>query len=140
MYLVDTDVLSALRHSAPEARITRWFAARRTSELYLSVVTIAEVERQILRRGAADARSARALGEWLDAVVDLYHQRIIDVDVAIARRWGQLSSEVGHEGADLLIAATALERGLTLVSFQAARFRPKGVPVFDPSSAIVSTA
>lgn len=140
MYLVDTDVLSALRHSSAEARITRWFAARRTAELYLSVVTIAEVERQIARYGNAQARSAKVLGEWLDTVVELYSERIIHVDVAIARRWGQLSSQVGYEGADLLMAATALERGLTLVTFQAARFRPKGVPVIDPSAMLVSAA
>lgn len=138
MYLIDTDILSALRHAGPEARISRWFAARRTSEIYLSVVSIAELERQILRLHGRDEASARALGEWLDTVIDLYVGRILEVDIAIARRWGRLSSDVGHEGADLLVAATALERGLTLVTFKVSQFRPMGVPVLDPSSVLVS--
>ena len=138
MYLIDTDVLSALRYSGPDARITRWFAARRTAEVYLSVVSIAEIELQILRLQSRDPDSARALGEWLDALVDLYGDRILEVNIAVARRWGQLSSDVGHEGADLLVAATALERGLTLVTFKVARFRPTGVPLLDPSSVLVA--
>lgn len=138
MYLIDTDVLSALRYSGPDARITRWFAARRTAEIYLSVVSIAEIELQILRLQSRDPDSARALGEWLDALVDLYGDRILEVNIAVARRWGQLSSDVGYEGADLLVAATALERGLTLVTFKVARFRPKGVPVLNPSSVLVA--
>ena len=138
MYLIDTDVLSALRYSGPDARITRWFAARRTAEIYLSVVSIAEIELQILRLQSSDPDSARALGEWLDALVDLYGDRILEVNIAVARRWGQLSSDVGYEGADLLVAATALERGLTLVTFKVARFRPKGVPVLNPSSVLVA--
>ena len=88
MYLIDTDVLSALRYSGPDARITRWFAARRTAEIYLSVVSVAEIELQILRLQSADPALARALGEWLDAVVDLYGDRILEMDVAVARRWG----------------------------------------------------
>ena len=140
MYLIDTDVLSALRYSGPDARITRWFAARRTAEVYLSVVSIAEIELQILRLQSRDPDSARALGEWLDALVDLYGDRILEVNIAVARRWGQLSSDVGHEGADLLVAATALERGLTLVTFKVARFRPTGVPLLDPSSVLVTRA
>ena len=80
------------------------------------------------------------MGEWLDALVDLYGDRILEVNIAVARRWGQLSSDVGYEGADLLVAATALERGLTLVTFKVAHFRPKGVPVLNPSSILVTRA
>jgi predicted nucleic acid-binding protein len=55
------------------------------------------------------------------------------VDVALARRWGQLSATLGHDGADLLIAATALEHGLTVVTRNMRHFEPTGVAVLNPA-------
>ncbi|MCY4578048.1 MAG: PIN domain-containing protein, partial [Chloroflexi bacterium] len=55
------------------------------------------------------------------------------VDVATARRWGQLSAALGNDSADLLIAATALEHGLTVVTRNVRHFEPTGVSVLDPS-------
>ena len=58
----------------------------------------------------------------------------LPVDVGVARRWGLLSAEIGHDGADLLIAATALERGLTVVTRNLRHFAPTGVPTVNPWS------
>jgi predicted nucleic acid-binding protein len=63
-----------------------------------------------------------------------FSTRELPVDVEVARRWGQLSAEPGHDGADPLIAATALERGLTVVTRNLRHFRPTGVQTLDPWS------
>ena len=137
MYLIDSDVLSALRGKNRDPRIVRWMEARRTADLYLSVVSIAEIESKIARLSTSNSRSARGLAAWLDSLIDLYGVHILEVDLDIARRWGRLSSGVVYDGADLLVAATALERGLTLVTLRVPHFRPIGVPTVDPSAVMV---
>ena len=108
-----------------------WIESQRTADLYLSVVTVGEVERGIEQQRRRDPDFARELGLWLDRVLGWYGDRILPVDVATARRWGQLSAILGHEGADLLIAATALEHGLTVVTRNARHFEPTGVGVLS---------
>ena len=76
------------------------------------------------------------MGAWLDSVLRLYGERILAIDLSTARRWGRLSQELGHHGADLMIAATALERGLTVVTRNFRHFEPTGVEVLDPCAAI----
>ncbi len=132
MYLLDTDVLSALRRRQRDPAVARWVEAQRTSNLYLSVVTVGEVERGIVRQRRRDPAFAEALAGWLDRVLAWYGDRVLAVDLPTARRWGQLSGALGHEGADLLIAATALEHGLTVVTGNTRHFEPTGVAVLNP--------
>ena len=68
----------------------------------------------------------------MDQLLRLYGDRLLPVDVGVARRWGQLSASVGHDGADLLIAATALEHGLTVVTRNLRHFQPTGVSTLTP--------
>ena len=133
MFLVDTDVLSLLRRPERSPRISRWMAAQRTADLYVSVVSVAEIERGITRQRRRDPAFASQLARWLDTVLSLYGNRILPVDAPTARRWGRLSGDLGHEGTDLLIAATAIEHGLTVVTRNVRHFEPTGVPVLDPS-------
>ena len=132
MYLLDTDVLAALRRRQRDPAAARWLEAQRTSDLYLSVVTVGEVERGIVRQQRRDPAFAEALAGWLDRVLAWYGDRVLGVDLATARRWGQLSGALGHEGTDLLIAATALEHGLTVVTGNTRHFEPTGVAVLNP--------
>ena len=134
MFLIDTDVLSALRKRKRHPEIARWVEAQRSADLYLSVVTVGEIERGIERQHRRDPVHAHALAAWLDRLLALYGDRILAVDLSAARRWGRLSHLIGHEGADLLIAATALEHGLTVVTRNVRHFEPTGVPVLDPWS------
>ena len=129
MFLLDTDVLSALRRRERNPDIARWVEKQRTADLYLSVVTVGEIERGITQQQRRDPSFARGLAVWLDRVLDWYGERVLPVDSATARRWGRLSATLGHEGADLLIAATALEHGLTVVTRNVRHFEPTGVPV-----------
>ena len=137
MYLIDIDVLSSLRREQRDPQIVRWIESKRSSDLFVSVVSIAEIEAKVERLSASRSRSTRALAEWLDSFIDLYGGQILGVDLDIAKRWGRLCSNVGYDGADLLVAATALERGLTLATLRVPHFRPIGVPTVDPSSVMV---
>ena len=91
-----------------------------------------EIERGIARQQRRAPSFARELSLWLDRVLAWYGDRILDVDVPTARRWGRLSGDLGHDRADLIIAATALEHGLTVVTRNVRHFEPTGVPVFNP--------
>ena len=132
MFLVDTDVLSALRRRERHPKVVAWLSKQRDSELHLSVVTIGEVERGIAQQQSRDPLFARALSAWLENVLTLYANRVLPIDLATARRWGKLTAQIGHSSADLLIAATALEHGLTVVTPNVRHFEPSGVPVGDP--------
>ena len=132
MYLLDTDVLSALRRRERNPEAVRWVGIQRTADLHISVVTVGEIERGITQQQRRDPSFARELALWLDRVLAWYSDRILLVDTATARRWGQLSATLGHESADLLIAATALEHGLTVVTRNVRHFEPTGVPTVNP--------
>ena len=134
MFLIDTDVLSALRRQERFPEIARWIANQRAADLYLSVVSIGEIERGIIRQQRSNPDFARTLASWLDSVIALYGARILGVNLAIVRRWGQLTATIGNDSADLLVAATALEHGLAVVTRNVRHFQPTGVKVIDPSS------
>ena len=133
MYLIDTNVLSALRKRERNPEVTRWIADQRDTDLYLSVVSIGEIERGLAAVEGRDPAFAARLEDWLDAVLRHYGNRILPVDLPVARRWGRLSQQAGNADPDLLIAATALEHGLTVVTRNTRHFEPTGVPVLDPS-------
>ena len=132
MYLIDTVVLSELRKPQRDARLTAWVARQRTTDLFISVVTIGEIERGIARQRATDPDFAAALAAWLDRVLALYGERVVPFDLQIARRWGQLSAALGNDSADLMISATALEHGLTVVTRNVSDFEPTGVATLNP--------
>ena len=132
MYLLDTNVVSALRrpdrHPAPIA----WLKDQRASDLYISVVTVAEMERGVALQTPRDPDFAHELAAWLERTLAGFADRLVGVDVPTARRWGRLSAALGHNDVDLLIAATALEHGLTVVTRNTRHFHPTGVRVLNP--------
>ncbi len=132
MYIVDTDVLSSLAKRNRQSGAAKWIAKQRTTNLFLSVVTIGEIERGIALQRNRNPQFAAALAAWLDQILASYGDRILPFDLPAARRWGQLSATLGHGGADLQIAATALENGLAVVTGNSQHFAPTGVQVIDP--------
>lgn len=135
MFLLDTVIVSELRKRQPDAGVLDWVSAQQADQLHLSVVTLGEIERGIERRRKADPAFADALAVWLESLTRLYADRIIPVTPSVAQRWGRLSAQLGHESADLLIAATALTYGLTVVTRNTAHFEPTGVGLINPFSA-----
>src|SRR5712692_5059300 len=132
MFLIDTVTISDLRRRQRDPGVVAWFGRQRTTDLFVSVVSIGEIERGIARRRATDPAFAGALAAWLDKVLALYGERVLPFDLQTARRWGGLSAALGNERADLVIAATALQHGLTVVTRNVSDFEPTGVAVLDP--------
>lgn len=132
MYLIDTVVLSEFRRRRPDPGVTAWLGQRSADDLFLSVVTLGEVERGIDLQRRLNPGFAEALTVWLDNTISTYGDRILPITTSIGRRWGRLSAEIGHAGTDLLIAATAIEHGLTVVTRNIRHFVPTGVSVENP--------
>ena len=111
---------------------------RNSGSLYLSVVTITEIEDGIAKAAREGAsRKAGLLGEWLDTLLHLYGARVLAVDTATARLAGQLSDLARGRGhapgfADLLIGATAQSRGYVVLTRNLRHFAPMGIPAHDP--------
>lgn len=131
-YLIDTVVLSELRKKKRSEKVVRWFNSARGVDIFLSVVTIGEIERGIKQQQQINLEFSLELTKWLDGTLLNYSDRIIPISVNIARRWGKLSAKIGNSGADILIAATALEHGLSVVTRNEKQFKQTGVPVVNP--------
>ena len=114
--------------------MVRWVSEQPAEQLHLSVVTLGEIERGIEKSRQGDAEFADTLAAWLESLIQLYADRLLPVTPIVARRWGRLSAQLGHESADLLIAATALTYGLTVVTRNIGHFKPAGVRVLNPFS------
>ena len=132
MFLMDTNVVSALRRPDRHPAPTSWLQVQRASDVYLSVVTLGEIERGIARQTLPNPEFARDLAQWFERILAWFAERVLPVDVATARRWGRLSASAGNRDVDLLIAATALEHGLTVVTRNVRHFEPTGVRVLNP--------
>ena len=132
MFLLDTNVLYALRRPDRAPRVRAWLAARSEDELFLSAITLGEIERGIRLQEARTPGFAADLRAWLDRTMLLFADRILPFGATEARVWGRLSAEIGHPGADLMIAATALTHGATVVSGNAADFVATGVRLENP--------
>ena len=130
--LLDTDVVSALRRPDRHPQVTRWIAVQQPMELFLSAVTIGEIRRGITQQERRNEPFARELAVWLARLLTLFGARVLAFDVPAAQRWGRLSASLGHDSIDLMIAATALEHSLTVVTRNVSHFEPTGVRVLNP--------
>ena len=132
MYLLDTDVISELRRRRRNRNVVAWISNVSAADLFLSVVTIGEIELGIARQRVRNPNVAKNLADWLEVTLRAYEERILPLTVGIARRWGRLAAQLGNKQLDLAIAATALEHGLTVVTRNVSDFEPTGVTVLDP--------
>ncbi len=132
MILLDTVILSELRKRRPSPKVVNWLKKHRDSDLFLSVVSIGEIERGIEKKRAIDPAFAESLTRWTEDLLRLYGDRVLPITPAIARCWGALSARLGNDGADLLIAATALTHGLQVATRNVKHFKPSGVGVVNP--------
>lgn len=138
MYLLDTNVLSELRKPRRDPHVARWISTVPGSELYLSTVTFAEIERGIERQRVVDPAFAKQLADWLEFTLRAFGDRILPLTINIARRWGRLAATIGNTEVDLAIAATALEHGLTVVTGNVRHFQRTGVNLLNPFHAKVN--
>ena len=132
-YLVDTNVLSELRNRKPDANVRAWMQPRPRQSLYLSVLSLGEIRKGI--EGVADPAFRQTLTDWLE--VDLpnwFVGRLLGIDAPVADRWGRVQAAAGRTlpAVDGLLAATALQHDLTLVTRNTRDFAGTGVRLVDP--------
>ena len=132
IYVLDTNVISALRRPDRAPAVAAWIRQKPEDDLYLSAITIGEIARGIAQQQRANPDFGRDLATWLDRTLRVFSDRILPFGAQDARIWGRLSHEIGHTGADLMIAATALAHDATVVTRNVADFAPTGVRVENP--------
>jgi predicted nucleic acid-binding protein len=138
-WLLDTNVLSELRRPRPAPKVVAFVAAQPLESLHISAVTLAEIRFGI--ELVADAGRRAALSDWLaHKVRPMFVQRVLPVTEDIMFRWRLLVEDgrkAGHTFSqpDLIIAATGLEHGLTLVSRDTSDYEKTRVPVLNPWTA-----
>ncbi len=135
MYILDTNVISAVRRPDRAPEVAAWLRGKTEQDLFLSVITLGEIERGIRQQEARDPAFAHDLRIWLDRTVLLFSDRLLAFDAEDARIWGRLSAKIGHTGADLMIAASALRHGAVVVTGNAGDFAPTGAAVENPFQA-----
>ena len=136
MYILDTNVVSAVRRPDRAPRVEAWLRGKAEQDLFLSTITLGEIERGIRQQETRDPAFARDLRGWLDRTVMLFSDRLLAFGAEEARIWGCLSAEIGHSGADLMIAATALHHGAVVVTGNAGDFAPTGAAIENPFEAL----
>lgn len=132
-YLVDTNVLSELRRKVPNPAVASWFADRPASTLYLSVLTLGELRKGV--ESLADPARRLPLLDWLETELPAFFAgRVLAVDAAVADRWGHLLARAGRPVAaiDSLLAATAMQHGLILVTRNVRDVTDLGAQVLSP--------
>lgn len=131
-FILDTNVISAVRRADRAPQVADWLKAQPEAALFLSVITLGEIERGIRLQEKHDPEFALDLRRWLDRTILMFSDRLIDFTAADALVWGDLSARIGHSGADLMIAAQALKRDATVVTGNTADFAPTGARILDP--------
>jgi predicted nucleic acid-binding protein len=132
MYLLDTMVLSELRRKDRHRGLTAWLSDKPDQTLFISAVSIGEIAKGIAKQDNKDRTFAAALRQWLEKLLLLYRERILPVDIPVAKRWGELSAIMHNSGADILLAATAIEHGLSIVTRNERHFSGTGAKVINP--------
>jgi toxin FitB len=135
-YLIDTNVLSETRKRQPAQGVADWIAATPPDRLYVSVLSLGEIEQGIARiRVRGDQQQASALERWLQAVEDGFADRILPVALPVAAAWGRQRHEQPLPVIDALIAATARVHGMTVVTRNTKDFERAGIQVLNPFTA-----
>jgi len=131
VYLLDTNVVSELRKRKPHQGVVAWIQAAPEESLFVSAVTVGEIQAGIEITRGQDAEKAKEIEAWLDSVAQSYG--VLSADAAIFRRWAQLThGRPDHHLEDAFIAATALVRGLTVVTRNVDDFEPFRVLLINP--------
>jgi predicted nucleic acid-binding protein len=134
-FLLDTCVVSELTRPKPHANVIRWFEAQDAAALFVSVLTVGEIEKGIA--ALPTGRKRVALSGWLATLRSTYGDRILSIDAAIAAIWGRTAARIERAGGRLavvdgLIAATAVHHGYTVVTRNVGDFVKTGVALLNP--------
>jgi predicted nucleic acid-binding protein len=136
MYLLDTNVISELRKAKSgkvDKNVVSWANNVSATRLFLSVITILEIEIGVLLVERRDPSQGAVLRSWLNAhVLPAFSERILPFDTAVAQRCARLHIPDRRSDRDSIIAATALVHGMTIVTRNIDDFAPTGVEILNP--------
>jgi len=136
MYLLDTNVVSELRKvriGTADSRVVAWAQSVDAADLFVSVISIMELELGVLSIERKDPAQGARLRTWLDQrVLPAFKGRILPIDTNVALRCARLHVPNPRGERDALIAATALVHGMTVVTRSVTDFTPTGVPIVNP--------
>lgn len=133
MFLLDTNVVSELRKTQADPALVAWARSVPAYKLYISAITLLEIETGILRLERRDPGQAAPLRNWLEVhVMAAFAGRVLSVDGAVARRCARLHVPDRSNECDALIAATALVHDMTVVTRNTRDFAFSGAPVLNP--------
>lgn len=136
MFLLDTNVVSELRKARSgkiDKNVRAWAADNPVAGLFVSAITVHELEIGVLRIERRDAAQGAILRNWLESqVLPSFAERILPIDAAVARRSAGLHVPKTRSIYDALIAATALVHGMTVATRNVRDFEPTGVSTLDP--------
>lgn len=136
MFILDTNVVSELRKvrlGTADENVAQWADSVATPDLYLSVVTIQELEIGVLLAERRDAEKGAIFRTWLNShVLPAFEGRILPVDLAVALQSAKLHVPDPHPVRDGLIAATALVHGMAVVTRNVDDFKRTGIPILNP--------
>lgn len=131
MYLLDTNIVSELRRPSPNISVVRWIGAVPNEHLFLSAVTVGEIQSGIEITRDQDASKARELEMWLELVMASYS--VLGLDATVFREWARLMHRRSDTLIqDALIAAVAIVNRLTVVTRNVNDFQPLGVEYINP--------
>lgn len=134
MYLLDTNVVSELRKPRPHGAVVAWVEAVPDEELFISSVTLGELQAGVEITREQDPEKASEIESWIDRVEETWN--VLPLDGRVLRLWGKLVHRRSDDLlADALIAATALAHRHVIVTRNVRDFEPLGVEVFDPFTA-----
>ena len=136
-YLIDTNVLLELRRKQPDTHVVDWFAERAPQSLFLSVLTLGEIRKGIARLddSQTDAARRQSLDDWLEQDLPTFFLgRVLGVDAGVADLWGRMQALAGRPlpAIDSLLAATARQHKLTMVTRNVKDFADMGVELINP--------
>ncbi|KTD08098.1 type II toxin-antitoxin system VapC family toxin [Legionella jamestowniensis] len=134
MYLMDTNVVSEIRKGTrANGNVISWTKTASTASLFLSVISILEIEIGILQKERQDPSQGAILRTWLNShVLPAFSKRIINIDITVAQRYAKLHIPDRRSERDALIAATALVHGFVVVTRNVKDFEETGVELLNP--------
>jgi predicted nucleic acid-binding protein len=139
MFVLDTNVVSELRKARTgkaDPGVVAWAAGVRRGSLFLSAITVLELEQGVLLMERRDAAQGAVLRSWLEGqVLAAFQNQVLPVDTAVALRCARLHVPDPRAYRDALIAATALEHGMTVVTRNVADFESTGAQLLNPWAA-----
>jgi toxin FitB len=131
-YLLDTNILSESRRKQPNAGVMAFLSGTDPSVLYLSVLALGELRKGIALKRRSDPAAANSLAAWADGLEFGFADRILNIDTATARVWGELSAQSPRPVIDTLMAATAIVHQFTLVTRNTSDVQDVDVKLLNP--------